>query len=62
MTPFEQSGVSTLAKQPKALNREAKPRDNSGVKHKKNPQTPINLILMNKGLMVGVTKRYAPSR
>lgn len=57
---FEPNGASTLPKQPKPLNREAKPRENSNIHHKKNPQTPLNLILLNKGLMVGVAKRYKP--
>ena len=30
----------------------------SGIKHKKSPQTPIALINMNKGLYVGVAKRW----
>lgn len=46
-----------MPKQPKALNRESKPRDNSGVKHRKNPQTGVALVLMGKGQYVGFAKR-----
>lgn len=38
--------------------RTPKTSSGSGIKHKKSPQTPVALINMNKGLYVGVVKRW----
>lgn len=46
-----------MGKQQKS--RTKKTSSDNGIKHRKSPQTPVQKILLNGGMMVGVAKRYA---